>query len=399
MIEGTVAPGFERVRDVFAGHFEHAGEVGASVCVVHQGEIVVDLWGGTADVDADTPWTADTLVNTFSVSKGVVAHALLVLEDRGELDLDLVVADVWPEFAQAGKQAITLRDILNHRSGVVAVDRPLTLDDIFAWEPVEQAPQWEPGTAQGYHAVTWGMLVRAIVPRVVGRSVGTVLREVAEPLQADVFLGVPESELPRCARLVTPTRPQALQTFATRLVQSGLDGRFFRNVLLRPRSEAARAVGNPRALGAFGFTNYDRPDVRAVELAWANLHASARGLARIYAPLAADGQAFSVRTVSPQAAARPREPQSWSELDLTMRKPMGFSQGFLKEQATLFSPSPGWMGHPGTGGCLGYADPDTGTSFGYVMNKMRTNVRSPTALALSRAVYDCIGVPMESVDP
>lgn len=404
MIHGTVAPGFEKVREQFVRNFEEAGEIGAAVCVIQDGQSVVDLWGGTADVRTETPWSADTLINTFSVSKGVVAHALLYLEDRGEIDIDEPVASFWPEFGRAGKERITTRMILNHRSGVVAVDRPLNLTDIFEWTPVEdaladQAPRWEPDTDQGYHAVTWGMLVRAIVRRRVGRPIGDVLREIAEPLHADVFLGVPDAELSRCADLVPPTRAQAALTLIGRLFQGGLDGRFFRNVLLRPGSDASRAVSNPRALGGFGFLNYNRDDVRQTALPWANLHASARGLARIYAPLASDGEAFGVRTVSEQAAVLPRAPQTWSDFDRVMRKPMGWSQGFIKEQPTLFSPNPGWMGHPGTGGCLGFADPDAGISFGYVMNKMRTQVRSPTALALSRSVYDCLGTPVQAVDP
>ncbi|MCO4762457.1 MAG: beta-lactamase family protein [Myxococcales bacterium] len=400
MIHGTVAPKFAPVKAVLERHFAEMGEVGASICVIHEGETVVDLWGGIADQVTGTPWQADTLVNTFSVTKGAVAHALLRLEDRGELNLDDRVSEHWPEFAANGKASITLRQVLNHTSGVIAIDRPLSLDDVLAWEPVEralaaQAPLWEPGTAQGYHAVTWGMMVRAIVPRIVGRSVGTVLAEIAEPLGADVFVGLPESELPRCATLVQMKLAKSLSSLARAMVVGGLDGNFFRNTLLRRNSPGARAVANPKSLGALGLTNFDRKELRMAELPWANLHASARGLARLYAPLAGDGEAFGVRTVSPEAAARPKTPQSWAETDLTLRKPLGFSQGFLKEQPTLFSPNPGWLGHSGTGGALGYADPDAQLSLGYTINRMRPNLRSPTALELSRTVYACLGTPVK----
>lgn len=396
-IHGTVAPGFEHVRDVFAGHFETHDEVGASVCVHRGEEVLVDLWGGLADPEQGTAWEADTLVNVYSVTKGVVAIALLALEDRGQLDLDVPVVDVWPEFGQAGKTGITFRQILNHRSGVVAVDRPLTLMDVLDWGPVEDAlcaqePLWEPDTDQGYHMVTWGLLVRAIVPRLVGCSVGELVRrEVAEPLGADVQLGLPRSEHGRVARLQTSSGLAAVRTLGLGMLRGGLDGRFFREVLLKPRSVASRAAANPRELGGLNLLNWELPEVREAELPWANLHASARGLARAYAPLAGDGSVGDLRLVSPEAAARPRTPQSWTERDRTMCKPLGFAQGFLKEEGDMFSPNPAWFGHPGTGGHLGYADPSVGISFGYVMNRLRPNVRSPTARALSAAVYDCLG--------
>lgn len=399
-IHGQVAAGFEPVRAVFEQNFRDAGEVGASICVYRGDEPVVDLWGGVADLKTGAAWRADTLVNTFSVTKGAVAHAMLRLEDRGEVDLDEPVSKHWPEFAAAGKATITLRQILNHTCGVIAIDRPLSLADVLAWEPVEaaiiaQRPLWEPGSNQGYHAVTWGMLLRAIVPKMIGRSVGEALAEIATPLGADAFVGLPKERLAQCAPLVTLPKVRGVAGVVGAMMRNGIDGRFFRSTLLRPSSPGARAVANPKALGALGFSNYDLPEVRFAELPWANLHASARGLARLYAPLAADGAAFGVRTVSVEAAARPRAHQTWSDVDETLRKPLGFAQGFLKEESTMFSPNPGWMGHSGTGGSLGYADPDAGISFGYTMNRLRGNLRSPTALALSRVVYACLGTPVE----
>jgi len=399
LIHGTVASGFEPVREVFASHFARLGEVGASVHVIRDGEAVVDLWGGIADQGTGAPWNRVTLVNTFSVTKGAVAVAMLRLEDRGEIDLDEPVAARWPEFGANGKDAITLRQILNHRSGLVAIDTPLSLDDVLAWDPVDaaviaQAPLWKPGTKQGYHAVSWGMLLRCIVPRIIGRSIGTALAEIAGPLQADVFVGLPEAELSRCAALVPMGAVRGAGSVVGAMMRDGIDGRFFRNSLLRPRSPGARAVANPKSLGALGLTNFDQPRVRMAELPWANLHASACGLARLYAPLAGDGEAFGVRVVSAEAAQRPREPQTWSDVDLTLRKPVGWSQGFLKEEPTMFSPNSTWMGHSGTGGALGYADPTARISFGYTINKMRPNVRSPTALELSRTVYACLGTPV-----
>ena len=161
-------------------------------------------------------------------------------------------------------------------------------------------------------------------------------------------------------------------------------------MILRPRGDAARAVANPASLGVRGFQNYNLNAVRQAVLPWTNVNASARGLARMYAPLAGSGEAFGVRVMQAEAAARPITVQSWSECDRVMRKPLGFSQGFIKEQPGVFSPTTHFFGHPGTGGCLGFADPHAGISVGYVMNRMRSHVRSPTAMALTHAIYAAI---------
>lgn len=400
-VQGHVSERFQPVADRFAEHFRSAGEVGAALCVWHRGERVVDLWGGQLGEDDPRPWQADTLVNVFSVTKGLVAAVFLWLEDRGELDLDLPISEVWPELSGSDKERVTFRQVLNHTSGLVALDRPISLEDLIAWEPVERVmqamvPAWEPGTAQGYHAITFGMLLRSAVQRLTGRSIGEILAaEIAGPLGADVYLGLPESLDERVATLATLPLIGVPRAILVPLVVGGsLESRFFRNVLLKPGSPGSRAVKHPKELGGFKLSNFNRPEIRRIELPWANAHASARGIATVYQALVAGGEHQGRRIWSTEACGRPHQPQSWSELDLTMRKPMGFSQGFLKEQGTLFSPSPGWFGHPGIGGSLGYADPDEEIAFGYVMNRLRPQVRSPTALALSRAVYACLGKPV-----
>jgi len=402
-VQGHVTERFTPVAERFREHFETAGEVGASLCVWHRGERVVDLWGGRMGLDDDRPWQADTLVNVFSVTKGLVAAVFLWLEDRGVLDLDQPLVEVWPELRGDGRDRVSFRHVLNHTSGLVALDSPISLDDIVAWAPVERVvermvPAWEPGTAQGYHAITFGMLLRSAVERATGRSLGGILAdEIAGPLGADVHLGLGPEHDERVATLATlPLMGIPRAILLPIFVGGSLESSFFRNVLLRPSSPGSRAVKHPRDLGGFKLSNYNLPHIRRCELPWANGHASARGVARMYQALVAGGELDSVRVWSEPATRRPRTPQSWSELDLTMRKPMGFSQGFVKEQGTLFSPSPGWFGHPGIGGSLGYADPDEDLAFGYVMNRLRPQVRSPTALALSRAVYACIGKPVPS---
>ncbi len=391
-ISGFVAPGFEPVRAQFERNFTHHREVGASVCVYRGDECVVDLWGGVTDPKTAMPWQAESLMNTFSVTKGLVALAVLQLEDQGRLDLDAPVTEVWPDFGRAGKQAITLRHILNHRSGVAALDRPLSLEDCLTWRNVDDAivaqePLWEPDTDQGYHGVTWGFLVPSIIERATGARIEDVVNSMAASLGAEVYLGVPAEKLPQCATLIYRAPLYAFANVMKRVTEGGINGPFFRNVLFRPKGDAARAFSNPASLGARGFGNYNLDAVRKAVLPWTNIHASARGVARMYAPLATDGTAFGVRVFSAEGAHKPRACQSWSERDRVMRKPMGFSQGFLRAETGVFTPSEDFLGHPGTGGCRGYADPKTGISFGYVMNRMRSHVRSPTAVALSQAVY------------
>ena len=391
-ISGFVAPGFEPVRAQFERNFAHHREVGASVCVYRGDECVVDLWGGVMDPETEAPWQADSIINTFSVTKGLVALAVLQLEDQGRLDLDAPVTEVWPDFGRAGKQSITLRHILNHRSGVAALDQPLSLEDCLTWQNIDdaivaQAPLWEPDTDQGYHGVTWGFLVPSIVARAAGTRIEDVFNPMATALDAEAYLGVPTEKLPQCATLLYRSPLYALLNVMKRVTEGGINGPFFRNVVFRPSGDAARAFSNPASLGARGFGNYNLDEVRQAVLPWTNINASARGIARMYAPLASDGEAFGVRVFSPEAAQRPRACQSWTERDRIMRKPLGFSQGFLRAEPGVFTPTEDFLGHPGTGGCLGYADPKTGVSFGYVMNRMRSHVRSPTAMALSQAVY------------
>jgi len=219
--------------------------------------------------------------------------------------------------------------------------------------------------------------------------------EVAGPLSADVYLGVPEALDERVGTLYPAAGMQRVKGLVSPLLIGGSnESRLVRNVVFRPRSPGSKAVRFPKALGGLELSNYNLPRVRRMELPWSNGHASARGLARMYAPLALDGSVEGVRLVSEEAARLPIKAQSWSELDVTMRKPMGWSQGFLKEQGSLFSPNSAWFGHPVIGGSMGFADPSVGLSLGYTINRMRTKVRSPTALALSRALYGCLGTPV-----
>lgn len=396
-VQGDVASGFEGVRQAFSDNFER-GEIGAALCVHVGGKRVVDLWGGYADRESGRAWAADTPTVVFSGTKGLTSIGYLVLADRGGIDLDAPVTRYWPEFAGLGRDAITVRMLLNHRSGLCAVDRPLSLRDLGDQGRTEaallaQEPLWEPDTNQGYGATAWGMYAQAVFRRAAGRTVGRYLaEEIAGPLGADVWIGLPESVDARAAQLYPTPVSVSVRWLLKNLPLRNSEGRSFRAAILRRKQPTWRAVRNPRELGAGHFHHLDRYDVRKLELPWIGGYATVRGFATVYDPLANGGVAANgARVVSAAAidAIKPR--QSWVERDRVMHKPMGFSQGFIKEQTCYFSPNREAFGHPGMGGALGLADPVDHVAIGYVANGMAVEVRSPRAIALCRAVYRALG--------
>jgi CubicO group peptidase (beta-lactamase class C family) len=394
-VHGTVRPGFEPVEAAFRENFERRGEIGAAVCAWHAGEKVVDLWGGLADRDADRAWNEDTLAVVFSSTKGMVALCLLMLADRGKLDYDRPVTDYWPEFAARGKEGISVRTLVNHRAGLSAVDQRLSLE---AWcdpsqaAPVlaNQRPHWRPGSDQGYGAVSTAAYAAELFRRIAGRSVGEFFAaEVARPLDADVYIGLPRELEPRVATLY----PARLELRSARLLPEVVTGRTVEGrlarAMLRRRSLPRRALGNPD-LGRRGLRAFNDPEVHRLEVPWAGGIASARGLAKTYAALAGGGALAETRLCRPESIEPLKHRQSWSERDRVLLKPLGFSQGFLKEERHVFSPGEEAFGHSGMGGALGLADPDRELAFGYVMNRMDIRVRSPRCLALCHALYGCI---------
>ena len=395
-VNGTVAAGFEGIERVFRENIATRGELGASVVVMHRGRVVVDLWGGVADVDTGRAWAADTPAVCFSATKGLVATCFLVLEDRGALDLDAPIAQVWPEFAQNGKARITTRHLLGHRAGLWGVDVPLSLRDVRD-DPAKvhdalarQRPAHEPGADQGYAACAFGLYTAELFRRVTGRTLGAFFaEEVAGPLRLDVALGRP-TDLAQAARLVPTGRRTLLRHQLPAVLSRGsTDGRLFRRVLLGTRSDAGQALLNP-TLGPARFRSLDEPDLQAIELPWMNALATARGLARLYAALAGDGSLDGVRLVRPESLRPLYGRQSWSERDRVLQKPIGWSQGFVKDEPHLFTPSPRAFGHPGAGGALGWADPDRELAIGYVMNAMDWRLRSPRATALADAAWRAV---------
>lgn len=391
-VVGRVAPGWEGVRDAFVEGFRSRGEVGASVTVLHRGRTVVELAGGVADPATGRPFTPTTPGVCFSATKGLVAACFLLLEDRGLADLDAPVAACWPAFAREGKGPTTVREVLNHRAGLSAVDAPLALEDVRDRPErvhdalVAQRPAWRPGTDQGYAACTYGLYTAEIFRRLTGRSLGAFFAdEIAAPLGLHTALGRPSSLPEAPARLLPVDRRTLLaKQVPEALLRDTTEGRVYRRVLAGTRSLTGRSFLNP-TLGPRRFEALNDPAILAIELPWMNALTTATGLARLYAALGGDGSLDGVRLCAPERLGALHDRQSWSERDRVLQKPMGWSQGFVKDEPHLFSRDPRAFGHPGAGGALGWADPATGLAVGYVPNAMDWRLRSPRAVALCHA--------------
>ena len=361
--------------------------------------MVVDLWGGTACRFENRAWTEDTVAVVFSATKGIVALAFLMLESRGQIDYDTPVADYWPEFAANGKGAITVRTLLNHQAGLIAVDEPISLEMIKSDRErlsnilEQQAPQWAAETSQAYHGVTYGLYTAELFHRVAGESLGTFIeREIATPTDADFHLGMSDEKAKRIEPRIATNYPAStfdrlFKIVPKLLFHGGTEGRVYRKVVFK--KESGKAFANPKEVGPLGIANYNSEDVHQLELPWCNGIGNARSLCKIYAVLANGGSLGDVHFADSGhiEALYPR--QSWSEMDRVLCKPVGWSQGFLKESG-LFSPNDESFGHAGAGGSLGWCDPVAKVAIGYVMNRMDHHIRSPRAIRLCRSVNACL---------
>ncbi|WP_431314724.1 serine hydrolase domain-containing protein [Streptomyces murinus] len=385
IVNGTVAEGFEPVREAFAANFALLGEHGAAVAVYRDGRRVVDLWAGTEDVDGTAPWEPGTAQIVRSATKGVVAAGLLLLHQRGELDLDAPVGTYWPEYKAAGKERTLVRHLLAHRAGVPVLDRPLTPaeaadPDLGAAAVAAQAPVWEPGTDHGYHAQTSSWLTGELVRRVTGRPVGEWLAdEIAGPVGADLWLGLPEAERGRVGRVGDIEAPQSAGALK-----------------LRPKRSVSVAYADPDSLTRRAFAaitplpDENDPAYRAAALPASNGIATADGLARVYASLIGEVDG-GVRLFRPETVELARAEQSAGP-DRVLVVATRFGLGYMLHGSASPLLSPGSFGHPGRGGALAFADPESGIAFGYVTNGFRKSVTAdPRAQALVRALKVALG--------
>jgi len=351
------------------------------------------LWGGTADPETQRPWQSDTLQVVFSATKGLTAACFLLLEHRGGVDLDAPVASVWPELRES-LGSTSIRTILNHRAGVCALGEPYNLQDVLSGRVealmARTRPRWIPDSDQGYHAVTYGIYAQGIFQRLTKRTMGTYLREeITGPLGADAFLGLPASERHRTARLLpVPKRIYYRNGLPQAILGRTPEGRFARAMIRG--GDTKKAFSELPDIGAGNLTRLNDYEVHRHEMSWVGAMCSAQGLAKVYALLAQGGTLDKVKLLDHSAIDKVAGRQSWSDTDRVLRKPIGWSQGFLKEETHLFSPNKEAFGHAGAGGALGWADPVAQISIGYTPNQMDWRIRSPRALALCKAVYESL---------
>jgi CubicO group peptidase (beta-lactamase class C family) len=368
------------VGDAFAASFDD-GEVGAACSVTVDGQVVVDVWGGWTDADHRRVWTRDTMVNAFSVGKPLVALRLLQLVEQGRAELDVPADRYWPELV-AGQRGATVRDILCHRAGVPAIREPLTNDALWSWPAICGAiaatdPWWTPGTRHAYHTNTYGHLVGEVARRIDGRLPGTWLREdIAGPLDADLVWGLTAAEGARCADIVWEID-----------IQAGIEWLSAQAGTTEQRM-IALGYSNPPGYSGAGVVN--STPWRATQVPSTNLHATARGVARLYTALAAGGAVDGITVLDRGLLDEATSPQSegWCPV---LERDATFGLGFQPTRPDRpFGPNPGSFGHFGTGGALGFADPEARVGFGYVMNAVRPRWQSPRNRALVDALYDCL---------
>ncbi|MBB6548229.1 serine hydrolase domain-containing protein [Nonomuraea rubra] len=366
-IDGTVAPGFEPVREAFERNFTGGGEVGAGLTVYRDGEPVVDLWGGLADPATRRPWRRDTIAPLASTCKVFASGALLLLAERGEVDLEAPVARYWPEFAQRGKGGISVRTLLAHRAGLPSLHmRPLTWEDLRDWTPITDAlaaaaPEWPPGTAHGYHGVSIGHLAGELVRRVSGVTLSEFLaREITGPLGLDCYVRVPAAAMPRLATVVVPDAE------SVRLGMEVPELAGFVAALNDPGSLSYRALYGSVAIGWDAANERRTYEVESPSMdGVASAHSLARYLAALIGPVG------GVRLLGPDLLDRVRTPQA-DGLDQVLRVRTAWGIGFAVPGGP-FWPAPGHLtglfGQSGATGSFAFADPARGLAFAYVPNR------------------------------
>ena len=375
-IRGSCDARFAGVRDAMAQNFREHGEVGAAVAITVEGEPVVDLWAGWTDRARTRRWQRDTLVNVFSVGKAMAALSLLILVERGQVELDAPVARYWPEFAASGKSDITVRTLLGHRAGLPAVRRTLPSFAMYDWDLMtaalaEEEPWWEPGSQHGYHVNTFGFLIGEIVRRASGESIGAFFRrEVAGPLAADFHFGIGPEHDRRIADYFFSDEPPPI-------VAGDDDDQ--RRFLLRC------VYVNPPGLSGLGTVNTRA--WRAAEMPSTNGHSNARAVARVYSALACGGEVDGIRLLRTETIDEAIVEMS-AGLDVVLRRPSRFGLGFqLTQPASPLGPNPRSFGHFGAGGSLGFADPEARLAFAYTMNQAGPRFLNPRTRALIAAAY------------
>jgi CubicO group peptidase (beta-lactamase class C family) len=393
-IGGDVDEGYGKVADVFRRNLSSGQEVGAAVAVYRGGKKVVDLWGGYRNGITKEPWQENTLVTVFSTTKGVASLAVAVAASRGVISYDAKVADYWPEFAHAGKELVTVRQLLSHQAGLPVVSPPLTLHDLanpinMSAKLAAQRPAWTPGARHGYHAITLGCYEGELIRRTdpAGRSLGQFFAdELAKPLGLDFYIGLPASvDRNRVAHLHLPSRSSALlhlYALPPRLLAATFN----------PFGLATRSLSVVKGIQTPG-EDYNCDELRVVEMPATNGMGDARSIAKLYGSAAAGGTENGLSPTTLDALKQPGIPPTKGLRDKVLQIDRKYSLGFSKPSPiTVFGSSDNAFGTPGAGGSFGLADPDTGVGFAYVMNRVGYHLIDPRERALRDALFhDILG--------
>jgi len=404
-VEGFCESRFEPVLDEFVKNFKDRGEIGACACITFEGETVLDVWGGVADPIKRKSWSSDSISVVFSCTKGVVAIVANMLIDRGLLDPHQPVAEIWPEFACKGKESATVRMMLDHTVGVPVLRTPVKPDGFYDWDYMSdliaaEKAFWIPGSKQGYHATTWGWTVGELIRRVTGKSVGANIQDMlAKPLNLDVWCGLPEAKETNVAPMIphVPSPNDVPFEMAKVAMEdpTSIPGLVFMN-------DGGWASAMTASISTeTSSTKVDERASHAAEIPAGNGIMNARALAGAYRPFAIGGSYNGVKFVGPDTLVGMEEVSSASNRNETNFAAMKFSLGFGKSMDNRhqpFGPTESLIlgrrafGHPGAGGSLGFADPEFGLSFGYVMNKMGgTMIIHDRTEALLETAYRCAG--------
>ncbi|MET0910646.1 MAG: serine hydrolase domain-containing protein [Ilumatobacteraceae bacterium] len=379
-VRGTYDDRFQHLATLLHDSVERGADLGGSVALVIDGEMVVDIWDGWADPERTIPWERDTITNVWSTTKTMTALAALVLVDRGELDIHAPVARYWPEFAANGKDAVEVRHLMSHTSGVAGWDQPVTLADIL--DPVAsverlaaQAPWWKPGSASGYHGINQGHLIGEVVRRITGKSLGTFFAdEIAGPLGADFHIGL---DARHDARVATVVPPPPMEFDLDSMDQTSPGFRFFVGPVVDPAA-------------------CNTADWRRAEIGAAGGQGNARSVARIQSAVSHGGDVDGVHLLSPATIDLIFEEQS-NGVDLCLGIPLRFGVGYALVDTEHFPYLPDsricfWGGW---GGSMVINDLDRRMTFAYMMNKMEAGIIGGVrSEALIRSVYDVLGVPL-----
>jgi CubicO group peptidase (beta-lactamase class C family) len=389
-ISGFVRGGFEGVRAAFSDNFTRRRELGGACCAYYMGAPVVDLWGGIRNKETGDPWDHDTMVVVHSATKGLAAMTLAIAHSRGWLDYEERVCTYWPEFAQQGKEKITVRQLLAHQAGLFAINEPVdraTVADLdrLAVVLARQKPAWEPGTRQGYHAITLGFyqgeLLRRIDPQ--HRSLGKFFQdEIATPLGIDAYINVPD-DIPnsRFATIASPGFFRMLFGLPLGFTLGAMNHRsnFYRALVVNPGSSV--------------YLDSERVYARNLEVPSGGAVATARAIARAYSAFATGGRELGLRPKTLELLAAPAIPPSRGFYDECMKSEVQFSLGFMKPSSRWRFGSASSFGSPGAGGSLGFADPIAGVGYGYVTSQSGTKLTGdPRDIALRDAIYAALPI-------